>query len=255
MNLALSNLAWDFKDTDDILKKLRKKNIFQIEGVLSKIDDFSTLNEDKIIKFKETLNKFGIHVKTIQSIFYNVKCNGIGDDDVIINHIKKLISYCELLEVDIMVFGSPNLRVGEIDDSVINSFKLIDELLSKTNIELSIEPNSKIYGGNYFHNLDEIVKFISANNFKKIKTMVDTHNLVLEGYCPSEEFIKYKSYINHIHISEPGLKPISDIETHTKFYNTLINNDYKNTITYEVNGLIDFDLDINNFIKIYNKNT
>lgn len=253
MNLALSNLAWDFKDNDVILNKLKEKNIFQIEGVLSKIDDFSTLTEDKIIKFKETLNKFGIKAKTIQSIFYNVKCKGIGDTEATINHIKKLISYCQLLNVDIMVFGSPNLRVGEIDDSVINSFKLIDDLLNKTNIELSIEPNSKIYGGNYFHNLDEIVKFISNNNFKKIKTMIDTHNLVLEGYSPSEEFIKYKNYINHIHISEPELKPMSDLETHIKFYNTLLDNDYKNTITYEVNGLVDFDLDIDNFIKIYNK--
>lgn len=253
MNLALSNLAWDFKDNDTIFKKLRKKNISQIEGVLTKIGEWDNLNEDEIIKFKNTLNRFGIKAKTIQSIFYNIKCNGIGDVDVIITHIKKLISYCELLEVDIMVFGSPNLRVGEIDDSVTNSFKLIDELLSKTNIELSIEPNSKIYGGNYFHSLDEIVNFININNFKKIKTMIDTHNLVLEGYCPSEEFIKYRSYINHVHISEPGLKPISDIETHIKFYNTLMNNDYENTITYEVNGLVDFDLNIDNFIRIYNR--
>jgi sugar phosphate isomerase/epimerase len=252
MNLALSNLAWDFKDNDIILNKLKEKNILQIEGVLSKIDDWDNLNEDKIIEFKKTLNKFGIKVKTIQSIFYNVKCNGIGDTDAIINHIKKLIIYCELLNVDIMVFGSPNLRVGDIDEAVINSFQLIDELLSKTNIEISIEPNSKIYGGNYFYSLNEIVNFINTNNFKRIKTMVDTHNLVLEGYCPSEEFIKYKSYINHIHISEPGLKPISDIETHLKFYNTIKNNHYKNTITYEVNGLMDFDLNIDNFIKIYN---
>jgi sugar phosphate isomerase/epimerase len=254
MNLALSNLAWDFKDNDVILNKLKQKNILQIEGVLSKIGDWDNLNEDKKIECKKTLNNFGIKVKTIQSIFYNVKCNGIGDTDPVINHIKKLITYCELLNVDIMVFGSPNLRVGNIGESVINSFKLIDELLSKTNIEISIEPNSKIYGGNYFYSLNEIVNFINTNNFKRIKTMVDTHNLVLEEYCPSEEFIKYKSYINHIHISEPGLKPISDLDTHEKFYNTIKDNDYKNTITYEVNGLIDFDLNIDNFIKIYNPN-
>jgi sugar phosphate isomerase/epimerase len=254
MNLALSNLAWNFKDNDVILNKLKQKNILQIEGVLSKIGDWDNLNEDKIIEFKKTLNNFGIKVKTIQSIFYNVKCNGIGDAGPIINHIKKLITYCELLNVDIMVFGSPNLRVGSVDADVINSFQLIDELLSKTNIEISIEPNSKIYGGNYFYSLNEIVNFINTNNFKRIKTMVDTHNLVLEGYCPSEEFIKYKNYINHIHISEHGLKPISDIETHVKFYNTIKDSDYKNTITYEVNNLVDFDLNIDNFIKIYNSN-
>lgn len=251
MNLALSNLAWDFKDNDIVFNKLIEKNILRIEGVLTKIDEWDSLNDSKIIKFKKKLDEFGIDIKSIQSIFYNVKCDGVGDTNKIINHIKKLITYCEILDVDIMVFGSPNLRSGNIDNSVTHTFKIIDELLIEADMEISIEPNSKIYGGNYFFILDEIVSFIKDNNFKKIKTMVDTHNLVLEGYCPSEEFIKYKQYINHIHISEPGLKPISDVETHIKFYNTLKNNSYCNTITYEVNGLKEFDLNIDNFIKIY----
>jgi sugar phosphate isomerase/epimerase len=254
MNLALSNLAWDFKDNSTVFNKLIEKKIFKIEGVLTKIEDWSLLDVDTIYKFRKTLDEFGIEMKSIQSIFYNVKCNGIQDTALVIEHVKKLIIYCEILGVDVMVFGSPNLRIGEIDEYVINSFHLIDELLQKSNIEMSIEPNSKIYGGKYFYGLSEIVNFIKNNNFKKIKTMIDTHNLILEGCNPSEEFIKYKNYINHIHISENGLKPIIDDKFHSEFYNTLKSYEYSKIITYEVNKLEDFDFNIDNFVRIYKPN-
>jgi sugar phosphate isomerase/epimerase len=254
MNLALSNLAWDFKDNNTVFNKLIEKKIFKIEGVLTKIEDWSLLDVDTIYKFRKTLDEFGIEMKSIQSIFYNIKCNGIQDTSLVIEHVKKLITYCEILDVDVMVFGSPNLRIGEIDEYVINSFHLIDELLQKSNIEMSIEPNSKIYGGKYFYDLSEIVNFIKNNNFKKIKTMIDTHNLILEGYNPSEEFIKYKSYINHIHISENGLKPIIDDSFHIEFHNTLKRYEYSKIITYEVNKLENFDFNIDNFIRIYKPN-
>jgi sugar phosphate isomerase/epimerase len=251
MNLALSNLAWSFKDNDVVLGKLKEKGIVRIEGVLTKIDNWIDLDDYKVYKFKDTLNTFGIEVKTLQSIFYDVQFNSIQDKEKVDNHIRKIISYSKILNSNILVFGSPSLRKGRIDNSVVDSFYMIDDLMDNANMELSIEPNSRIYNGNYFYNLTEIVNFITSHNFKKIKTMVDTHNLVLEGYCPSEEFIKYQNYINHIHISEPGLKPMVDTDIHRKFYDTLISNNYKNTITYEVSNLVEFDSNIDTFIKVY----
>ena len=89
-----------------------------------------------------------------------------------------------------MVFGSPNMRKGIIDDSLSKIFKRIDESLNNTNITLVIEPNSKVYNGDYFHNIKEIVDFIENNKFINIKTMIDTHNLELEGYDPIIELKK-----------------------------------------------------------------
>jgi sugar phosphate isomerase/epimerase len=252
MNLALSNLAWDFKDNHNILTKLKNKNINRVEGVFSKIGEWDTISDVNIIEFKKLLDSMGIGMKSIQSIFYNVNCNDIHSKDIVISHIGRLIHYCELLGVEVVVFGSPKLRVGIVDDSLIEVFRIIDSMLVNTNIELSIEPNSKIYGGNYFYTLDEIVNFIDNNSFLKIKTMIDTHNLLLEGCSPSDEYIKYRNYINHIHISEIGLKPIIDTTPHIEFYNTIKKYEYKNTITYEVNMLENFDINIDTFIKIYN---
>jgi sugar phosphate isomerase/epimerase len=252
MNLALSNLAWDFKDNNTILTKLKNKNINRIEGVFSKIGGWGDISDATIIEFKRMLDTLDIKTKSVQSIFYNVNCNDIHNKDIVISHIERLIRYCELLSVEIMVFGSPKLRAGIVDDVVCDVFHTIDDVLLGTNIELSIEPNAKVYGGNYFHTIGEIVNFIETNRFSKIKTMIDTHNLKLEGYNPSNEFIKYKEYINHIHISDVGLTPIKNDDLHIEFSNTLRNHNYNKIITYEVSMLEDFDTNIDIFIKLYN---
>ena len=51
MNLALSNLAWDFKDSHTILTKLKNKNINRVEGVFSKIGEWDDICDVKIIEF------------------------------------------------------------------------------------------------------------------------------------------------------------------------------------------------------------
>ncbi len=202
MKLSLSNLAWDIHDDDLVLSILNTNNVNNIEGVLTKIDNWDKLSNDVLIEYKKKLDSNNIKMESIQSIFYNVKCDGINDTEIVYNHIDRLIEICSILDVKVMVFGSPTMRTGMIDDLLSNTFKRIDDSLNNTGITLVIEPNSKVYGGNYFHNLNEIVDFIKNNNLINIKTMIDTHNLKLEGYDPIIELKKFYDYISHIHISE-----------------------------------------------------
>ena len=252
MNLSLSNLAWNNDTTDIVLPLLKERGITQIEGVLTKLDDWDVLTEETLFTFKKKLDTYDIKMKSIQSIFYNLTCTSIKDTEIVYKHILRLLDFCKILGIEVMVFGSPNMRKGYVDDKLAEIFSVIDNMLDGTKVEISIEPNSKIYGGDYFYNLTEITEFISKNNYKNIKTMIDTHNLLLEGYNPSDEFLKYKNQINHIHISEVNLKPISDHKFHKEFSNTLKTNQYQKTITYEVNNLININTNINTFIELYN---
>jgi sugar phosphate isomerase/epimerase len=251
MKLSLSNLAWDNEDNDQMLLILKNHNI-NIEGVLTKIGNWDELTNDVLFKYKKQLDSYNIKTPSIQSIFYNIKCDGITDEKIVYNHIKRLIEICKILDINVMVFGSPTMRNGVIDDSLSLIFKKIDNLLNNTNITLVIEPNSKIYGGNYFHNLNEIVDFIKNNKFVNIKTMIDTHNLKLEGYDPIIELGKYYDYINHIHISEIKLTPIITSETHINFSNELKKLGYDKIITYEVLKCDNIESEIKKFVEIYN---
>jgi sugar phosphate isomerase/epimerase len=253
MKLSISNLAWDFSENNIIFKSLKEHNINRIEGVLTKINSWENLTIEQIKNFKNILNEYDFKMESIQSIFYGITCEGLHDTEKIVNHIKKLILFCEILETKILVLGSPSLRkkIKNNQSQLSETFLNIDRILKNTNIELLIEPNTKSYGGEYFYNLNEIVNFIQKNNFCNINTMIDTHNLVLEGYDPSTEYIYYKNYIKHIHISEQNLLPITNIDLHKKFSETLRYDNYEHIITYEINKTDTFIDNVKNFVNLY----
>jgi sugar phosphate isomerase/epimerase len=236
MNLSLSNFAWDTQESEETFNTLKKIGIISIEGVLSKLNSWEELSDTKIVEYKTLLNSHRISILSLQSLFYGVKCDSILDEDNFINHFSKLIEYSKLLSVKVLVFGSPSLRKKSTgwDVSLSSIFKKLDTLLDGTGIQISIEPNSKIYGGEYFFTVPEIVDFITLNGFKNIKTMIDTHNIILEDSDPIKEFENNYEYINHIHISEKKLSPITNPNFHLNFSSRIKELGYNKTITYEV---------------------
>ena len=253
MNLALSNFAWDNQDSDTIFKSLKENGINNIESVLTKIKDWSELETKDIVDYKKYLDKNGITPYSIQSLFYNVKCNDITDVDIIKTHFDKLIYYSKLLGVKVLVFGSPGLRkkTDGWEDSLIDIFTHVDKILVGTGIKVLIEPNTSSYGGEFFHTVSEIVEFIDSNDLKNVRTMIDTHNSILENVDPNVELVEYFNYIEHIHVSEPKLVVIKEDGFHVNFSNTIKGSGYNKTITYEVMKSEELIPSIETFSKIY----
>ena len=237
MKLAVSNLAWDVQDNQKVFKLLNDLDINNVEGVLSKIDTWDNLTEEKIQSYSNLLKDNNLGINSLQSLFFNVKCDDISNVEVILNHFQRLINYSKILSVNVLVFGTPSLRkkISGWENHLIEIFTKLDEMLKGTEIYIIIEPNSKVYGGEFFHNLSEITDFILTNKLKNIRTMIDTHNLLLEGDDPITEIENHYSLINHIHISEEKLKPLKDHTFHIKFSNKIKSMGYDKTVTYELN--------------------
>lgn len=252
MRLSLSNIAWD-NNNELVFTELKKIGINLIEGVLTKINDWDNLTVNEIINYKNLLDSHDISIMSLQSLFYNSKCTSLLDKDEFINHFEKIITFSKLLPIKVLVFGSPSLRKKtdgwEHEISII--FKHLDSLLEGTGIEISIEPNSKVYGGEYFFEVSEIVNFIKFNNLKNIKTMIDTHNIVLEGGDPIKIFETYYDEINHIHISEKKLLPLHNLDFHNKFSKSIKKTKYDGIITYEVLKCENIMESVKQFYKIY----
>ena len=251
MNLSVSNLSWENSENTKIFEILKNNNIKNIEGVLSKISSFDDMDEDKILKFKNLLDFYNIKMKSIQSIFYGVDVNSLNDQEVVLKHFNLLVKMSKKLNFKVMVFGSPNLR-KKINKVYLNMlFKKIDDLLDNQDLILCIEPNTKKYNGEYFFSVDEIVDFIESDDFKNIKTMIDTHNIILEGEDPITVLERNYNHIYHIHVSEENLKPLMDLDFHLKFSDKLKSLDYKGIVTYELLPCNDFENQIKLFNKIY----
>lgn len=253
MVLALSNFAWDKENDNLIFNKIKQVGFSNIECVLTKIKDWSELTTQDIIDYKIYLNNENIKPHSLQSLFYNVKCTGINDVEVIVNHFNRLIEYAKILDTKILVFGSPGLRktVDGWENNISIIFKEVDKLLMGTDIIVVIEPNAPDYGGEFFHTVSEIVGFIKKYDFKNIKTMIDTHNLEMQDLNPTFEYLKNIDYISHIHVSERGLKEIIPKDSHYSLSDAMKKSDYKGIITYEVNKCENLLTSIEEFYKIY----
>jgi sugar phosphate isomerase/epimerase len=252
MNLALSNFAWDYPESENIFSQLNEIGIKNIELVLTKYNSWESLNNKTILDYKKELINYDMNPYSLQSLFYNINCT-FEDTDIVIDHFKRLIDYSEILGLKILVFGSPSLRkkINNLSYNLSKIFNEVDAYLENKNINLVIEPNTISYGGEYFTSVSEITEFIISNNLKNIKTMIDTHNILLENNDPLIDIDKYFDYIYHIHISEPGLNIIKDELFHINFSNKLKEVSYNKMVVYEVNKAINLKESIKLFSEIY----
>jgi sugar phosphate isomerase/epimerase len=254
MNLALSNFAWDNKDSEEVFKVLKENNIHQIECILTKIKPWSELTREDIIEYKNYLDSFGITAYSIQSLFYGINCK-ITDVDTVVAHFERLIEYAEILGSKILVFGSPGLR-KQLDGwsyAVGSIFNQVDKLLEGKDIKVVIEPNTKVYNGEFWFTLNEIIEFLEFFQFNNIRTMIDTHNAELEGGIVLSNLYDNNKWIKHIHASEVKLTNINESKTHESLNFILKTLNYNGIITYEVlnnEGVLD---SIKTFAKIYNE--
>lgn len=208
MKFGITNLSW------------KQNNHFVVSDKLNNFDYFETVFSRR---------NSGIYYST-QSIFYGSNIKSF-DDDNILEYLNFVIDECSKCGIKIIVFGSPSLRKGN-KNILLNIFDYIDDRLKDNKIYLCVEPNSKYYGGQYYYSLNQIVPDIEK--YSNIKTMIDTHNLILEGENIIKQYKKYSDYIKHIHISEKDLKPIKDWNKYYEFVDFLKEECYNYGITYEL---------------------
>lgn len=230
MHLAVTSLAWN-DDEKEMFSHLRRCGISNIEVVFSKIRPWNELTDQDIFDYKQKLIGIGLSAISTQSLFYGIQTN-LTETETVLEHFKRLIRYCEILEIRTMVFGSPGMRKGDPSANKELFYK-IDELLNNKNLSLVIEPNARIYGGEYWHTIPEIVQFL-GNNYKNVHTMIDTHNLVLEERSIVNDLVEFFDKIKHIHLSEPKLAVTSNFENVSEFIQNLQRMRYAGSITYEV---------------------
>jgi sugar phosphate isomerase/epimerase len=248
LKLGISNLAWDENIDFSLLKN---NNINYIEIILPKHLDWNNCDLTKLNNFIDCAKNNNIDILSTQSILFNSNVNKFHSKNFI-DHIETVIDLCNKIGVSKLVLGAPNLRTFEVNLDLINNFCYIDSILKKYNQTLLIEPNSKIYKGNYFYTVSEIIDFIVQNKFSNIKTMIDTHNIILENQNPSELFLKNILYIDHIHISETDLGDFVESNYHSELAETLKNNNYDKLIIYESKPSSNLSKSIELFSKIYN---
>jgi sugar phosphate isomerase/epimerase len=248
MGLGVSNLAWD--GNIDLIN-LKQNNINNIEIILPKYISWEDSDLTSLNSFINSASEIGLNILSTQSIFFNSPVNSFLDKEFV-SHIKKVIEICAQIKVSKLVLGAPLIRKSQVNLDLISNFRNIDDMLRQYNQTLLLEPNGKIYKGNYFYTVKEIIDFILCNKFSNIKTMIDTHNIILENQTPSQIFNENFQHIDHIHVSEFGLKDFTPSKNHTELAKAIKYSGYNGLIIYEAKPSLNFMESIKLFTQTYN---
>lgn len=235
MNLGLSHLCISEENEKEVFQTMSDLDINNLEIVFSKINSWQNITDKDVTTFRKKLLSFGIESKTTQSLLFGVDIISFSDQ-AFVKQMIKVIETSKKIGVHTLVLGSPSQRKKTEDyrEKISKNFQYIDRVLIENDVMLCVEPNTKIYGGEYFFDVHEIVSWIIENKFSNIKTMIDTHNSLLEERNYLDEFIDFKDFIYHIHISEPNLGNFSKSELHQSFAHLLKVERYNHMVTYEV---------------------
>ena len=244
MKLAISNISWSKEHDETIHIFLKEQGINSLE--IAPTRTFNEVPYDNLTRarryLKEYLKPLGFQIVSLQSIWYGRKENIFTSEEernLLRIQAYKAIDLAVALECQNIVFGNPKQRNGyksSLHGIVINFFKDIAEYAKKKEIIISIEPNPEIYGTNFLNSTHETIMFVQELDHPNIKLNLDIGTMI-ENNEKIEDIMPYIHEINHIHLSEPYLKPILKREIHTQLKDLRFNG----YLSIEMSNIVDID--------------
>lgn len=245
MELALSNIGWDAQYDRQIYDLMGKYRFSGLEIAPTRI--FPKTPYDRLKDAKEwrlgLKNRHGFVIPSMQSIWYGREEKIFGqnkDRQFLLDYTKRAIDYASAIECNNLVFGCPRNRQlpeGASPESAVAFFRELGEYAAEKGTAIGIEANPPIYNTNFINDtasaLDLIRKVDSVGFLLNldIGTMIENNESVeeLRGNVPM---------INHVHISEPYLKPIVEREIHRQLKDLLLEENYQGFVSIEM-GRVD----------------
>lgn len=241
MKLSISNIAWKTQDDEKVYELMQKYGFSGLEVAPTRF--FPDSPYDKIPEAAELAEKIkenaGFVIPSMQSIWYGRNEHLFGkseEREILLKYTKKAIDWAEAAGCRNLVFGCPrNRRFPEgADESVaVEFFKALGEYALGHKAVIGMEANPPIYNTNYVNTTTEAVRLIEKIDSEGFRLNLDIGTMIQNGEEP--EFLIGKGHlISHVHISEPGLKPIEKREIHQRIRKLLEEEKYSGFVSIEM---------------------
>ncbi len=246
MNLSVTSFAWEPEEDSKVADLFNELNVKSIDTTPQRMtSNINKINDPKIDEFLEFWNEKDIFITALQSLLYKQSdlqlFNTKEARKKTLEYLKKTVDFASNIGVDKLVFGSyQNRKLFDTDknsalDIAVDFFSQIGEHAAKNHIKFCIEPVSDYYGCEFLTTTKDTVNFLKKINSSGLGLNLDIGVMTLNN----EDYIKTLEYsfdyIEHIHISEPDLKPIGTLSTdHKLIADTLIGLGYNKYLTIEM---------------------
>lgn len=250
IKLSISNIAWPADHDAEMYQFLNSNGFKGLEIAPTRIfpeSPYEKLEEAK--QFAEQLvADFGLVIPSMQSIWYGHQEKIFGTKEerrILINYTKKAIDFAEVIGCKNLVFGNPRNRdtedVAGNYPTAIEFFKEIGDYALEHNTIVAIEANPVIYNTHFLNTTEQAVEMAYKSGSEGIKVNVDLGTIIYN--IEDMEYLKQiPEYINHVHISEPGLKIIEVRDIHYILTDILESINYDKYLSIEMGKMNNLDV-------------
>lgn len=250
MNLSISNIAWTAEQEAAIYKLMKEFDFTGLEIAPTRIfpeDPYSHIKKAKDWA-QDLKNKYGFRVSSMQSIWYGRQEKVFGtkeERNLLIQYTKQAINFAEAIGCHNLVFGCPKNRIipdGMSTDSAksiaVVFFRHLGEYAIEHHTVIGMEANPPIYNTNFINGTSDALSLIREVNSDGFKLNLDVGTMIQKEENVS--ILDGNIYlVNHVHISEPYLKPIQERKIHKELLKLLQSEGYKKFISIEMGSTKD----------------
>lgn len=219
MRISISNIAWEKDEEPQIAELLAHMGVAAVDVAPGKyFPDVSAASDSDIRKVRAWWEERGISIYGMQSLLFGTKgLNVFGDrdsQDRLLRHLGHVCRIAEGLGAKRLVFGSPKnrdrsgLSDKETDDIALHFFNRLGNIAQSHGVVITLEPNPVCYGTNWVTTTKEAYAFVKELGNHGIAMQLDTGTVITNSE-DSALFSEVKDAVGHVHLSEPGLLPLS----------------------------------------------
>lgn len=248
MLLGISNIGWQPENDKAVYKFMKEYGYSGLEIAPTRIypeTPYERLEEAK--NWSQRLkDNYGFVISSMQSIWYGRQERLFGTQEerkILLNYTKRAIKFAAAIKCKNLVFGCPKNRVLPKEGNpylAVEFFKELGDYAVAYDTTISLEANPSIYGTNYINDTKSAFELIERIHSKGILLNLDVGTMI-QNKEKAKTIEGQVHLINHVHMSEPNLKPIEKRKLHRELLKILKSENYAGFVSIEM-GRADLDV-------------
>ncbi len=241
MRVAVSNIAWDTSEDEDVVELLKCYDVDAIDIAPSKyFSEPIKASVEEIAYVKNWWVKRGIEITGMQALLFGTTgLNMFGSHESQSAMLRHLTSVCRIgagLGATRLVFGSPKnrdrngLNENQVLKIAIPFFSQLGNIAQSYGVMVCLEPNPLRYGANFMTTSLETAGIVRQIAHPAIRMQLDVGALIINGENPVAVLQDCAPLIGHVHASEPDLIPLGDGATNHSIMAKAVGNKLPNHI-------------------------
>ncbi len=241
MKLAISNIAWTAEQDAAVYQWMRQYGYSGLEIAPTRIfSENPYQNQEHAAQWsRNMMQEYGFEIPSMQSIWFGREEKLFGSSrerQILTDYTKQSIDFAAAVGCHNLVFGCPrNRNIPEGADAAegVSFFREVGEYAASCNTVVGMEANPPVYHTNYINDTASALKLVREVDSEGFLLNLDVGTMIQNQESLSELDGQVK-YINHVHISEPGLAMIQERKMHEELAALLEKEGYQGYVSVEM---------------------